>query len=154
MNSRNSIFLVLAGLAGLAIIFAVGGFGSGNSSETAALQGIINTETQDPIIEFEKIDITVGTGSVAEAGNVVRLHYVGTLINGTLFDSSRDRGEPFEFTLGAGQVIPGFDDGVIGMQVGGTRTIVIPPSLAYGESGDHPLAGQTLQFEVELLEIK
>lgn len=100
-------------------------------------------------------DTKVGTGKTAEAGTMVSVHYVGTLTNGTKFDSSRDRGAAFTFALGAGQVIEGWDKGVAGMKVGGVRKLVIPPDLAYGDRaiGSIP-ANSTLVFEVELLDVK
>ncbi|MDO8536735.1 MAG: FKBP-type peptidyl-prolyl cis-trans isomerase [bacterium] len=106
---------------------------------------------------FKKEDVAVGTGAEAKAGDVVSVHYVGTLTDGQKFDSSYDHGTPFEFTLGAGQVIEGWDLGVAGMKVGGKRNLTIPPELGYGTQG----AGgglippnATLKFTVELLEIK
>lgn len=100
-------------------------------------------------------DIKVGEGAEAAPGKAVSVHYVGTLLNGTKFDSSRDRGEAFTFNLGVGEVIPGWDYGVAGMKVGGIRKLTIPPELAYGENGAPPAIGpnETLVFEVELLEV-
>jgi len=97
-----------------------------------------------------------GSGAAAKAGDNVSVHYVGTLTNGNKFDSSRDRGKPFQFQLGKGQVIQGWDQGVAGMQVGSLRKLTIPPHLAYGERGFPPVipANSTLVFEVELVEIK
>ena len=101
-------------------------------------------------------DMEVGTGIEAANGDRVTVHYTGWLIDGTKFDSSIDRGQPFVFSLGAGQVIQGWDRGVRGMQVGGVRKLTIPPELAYG---DRPVGGglipanSTLVFEVKLLEI-
>ena len=99
-------------------------------------------------------DETVGSGDEAKAGQTVSVHYTGTLAsNGEKFDSSKDRGQPFSFPLGAGRVIKGWDEGVAGMKVGGKRILVIPPSLGYGSAGAPPTipANATLRFEVELL---
>jgi FKBP-type peptidyl-prolyl cis-trans isomerase len=105
-------------------------------------------------------DLAVGQGLEAVAGSVVTVHYTGWLYDpalpdnkGTKFDSSRDRGQPFRFTLGAGQVIRGWDEGVAGMKVGGQRRLVIPASLGYGERGAGGVIppGATLLFDVELL---
>jgi FKBP-type peptidyl-prolyl cis-trans isomerase FkpA len=101
-------------------------------------------------------DLVVGSGEVAKAGDVVSVHYTGWLADGTKFDSSLDRGTPFEFTLGLGKVIQGWDEGVDGMKTGGKRKLIIPPDLAYGSSGAGGVIppNATLTFEVELLEIK
>lgn len=101
-------------------------------------------------------DLVDGQGATAQAGSTVSVHYTGWLENGTKFDSSLDRGEPFTFTLGTGMVIPGWDEGVAGMKVGSKRKLVIPPQLAYGASGAGGVIppNATLVFEVELLEIK
>jgi len=102
-------------------------------------------------------DIRVGTGAEATAGQRVTVHYVGTLTNGTKFDSSRDRPGPgFEFQLGAGKVIKGWDQGVAGMKIGGLRKLTIPPGLGYGARGYPPAIppDSTLVFEVELLALK
>ena len=101
-------------------------------------------------------DVTVGTGAEARQGQVAVVHYTGWLTDGTKFDSSRDRNAPFSFPIGAGQVIPGWDEGVAGMKVGGRRKLLIPANLGYGEMGAPPVIppGATLVFDVELLELK
>lgn len=117
-----------------------------------AIEEALDVEDFD---EFKIEDIEVGTGEEAKEGDTISVHYTGTLINGTKFDSSVDRGEPFEFTLGAGQVIQGWDEGFAAMKVGGKRKIEIPSSMGYGASGAGadipPNAG--LVFEVELVGI-
>lgn len=126
----------------LAALFVVACSGGGGDSPTAPAGGLV--------IE----DITVGTGATAAAGNTVTVNYVGTLTNGTKFDSSYDRNQPFTFRLGAGQVIAGWDQGVVGMRVGGKRRLTIPPSLAYGNQAVGPIpANSTLKFDIELLAV-
>jgi FKBP-type peptidyl-prolyl cis-trans isomerase FkpA len=101
-------------------------------------------------------DDSVGTGAEAQAGKTVVVHYTGWLTDGTKFDSSRDRNQPFSFPLGRGQVIKGWDEGVAGMKVGGKRTLTIPPDLGYGARGAGGVIppNATLKFEVELLDVK
>jgi len=100
-------------------------------------------------------DIVEGSGTEAKSGDTVQVHYTGWLEDGTKFDSSVDRDEPFEFTLGQGQVIQGWDAGVIGMKVGGQRKLTIPSQLAYGPQGRGSIPpNATLIFDIELLEIK
>jgi len=101
-------------------------------------------------------DVTVGTGAEAVSSKRVTVHYVGTLTNGSKFDSSRDRGQGFTFKLGVGQVISGWDQGVAGMKVGGVRKLTIPPELGYGARGFPPVIPEnsTLLFEVELLSVE
>ncbi len=111
------------------------------------------TQITDSGLKFE--DTTVGEGAVAAKGQTVSVHYTGWLENGTKFDSSKDRDDPFEFKLGAGNVIRGWDEGVAGMKVGGVRRLTIPPHLGYGDRGAGGVIPPraTLIFEVELLEI-
>ena len=100
-------------------------------------------------------DDQVGSGAEATPGKNVSVHYTGWLLDGTKFDSSRDRNQPFTFPLGAGRVIKGWDEGVAGMKVGGKRTLIIPPDLAYGSRATGPIPpNSTLKFEVELLDVK
>jgi FKBP-type peptidyl-prolyl cis-trans isomerase len=110
--------------------------------------------------QLKIIDVKVGSGAVAKAGEQVTVHYTGWLYQngarGKKFDSSVDRGQPFAFGLGAGNVIPGWDQGVAGMKVGGKRTLIIPPDLGYGAGGtpDGTIPpGATLIFDVELLKV-
>ena len=100
-------------------------------------------------------EIKVGGGDTAEPGKTVSVHYTGWLTNGTKFDSSKDRGQPFEFPLGGGRVIKGWDEGVRGMKVGGVRKLTIPPELGYGARGAGGVIppNATLIFEVELLKV-
>ena len=101
-------------------------------------------------------DLLVGEGREAVSGRGVSVHYTGTLTDGSKFDSSLDRGQPFDFTLGAGRVIKGWDQGVAGMKVGGKRRLTIPPELAYGDRGFGEIIppGSTLIFEIELLNVR
>ena len=100
-------------------------------------------------------DIRVGTGAIAKEGSHVRVHYTGWLTNGKKFDSSVDAGKPFDFTIGNGEVIKGWEEGVAGMKVGGKRQLRIPPDLAYGSRGVGSIPpNSTLIFDVELLEAK
>lgn len=102
-----------------------------------------------------KKDLVVGTGIEAKAGDTVTVNYVGTLENGKKFDSSYDRKTPFSFELGSGQVIRGWEIGLLGMKVGGKRELIIPPELAYGETGQGPIpSNATLKFTIELLDAK
>ncbi len=101
-------------------------------------------------------DLTVGTGTQAKTGDIITVNYVGTFTDGKKFDSSYDKNQPFSFKLGAGQVIKGWDQGLIGMKVGGKRTLTIPGALAYGEKGFPGFIppNATLVFEVELLNVQ
>ena len=105
---------------------------------------------------LQYVDEVVGTGAAPAKGNTVSVHYTGTLTDGSKFDSSVDRGQPFEFTIGVGQVIKGWDEGVLSMKVGGKRKLIIPPDLGYGARGAGGVIppNATLLFDVELLGVK
>lgn len=113
--------------------------------------GIVTTDSG---LKYQ--DLTTGTGDEAAKGDTVSVHYDGRLTDGTKFDSSRDRDQPFSFKIGAGQVIKGWDEGVAGMKVGGVRKLIIPANLGYGENGIPGVipGDATLVFEVELLEVQ
>ena len=100
-------------------------------------------------------DTVYGTGDIAATGSRVTVHYTGRFVDGKVFDSSLSRGEPFQFILGSGQVIEGWDKGIVGMRVGGKRTLSIPPELGYGANDYGPIPGNsTLIFDVELLKVE
>ncbi|HOZ37036.1 MAG TPA: FKBP-type peptidyl-prolyl cis-trans isomerase [bacterium] len=133
-------------------------------SQTVDLAVKINDSNPNPetvnqltenVMELKAETLTEGKGEPIATGKTAVVHYTGWLTDGTKFDSSVDRGEPFEFVVGAGQVIPGWDQGVAGMKVGEKRKLTIPSDLAYGDAGVGPIPGKaTLVFEVELLGIK
>lgn len=104
---------------------------------------------------LELVDIECGTGEEAAGGMAVSVHYTGRLQSGEVIDSSRERGAPYEFLLGAGRVVSGWDEGVVGMRTGGVRRLTLPPELGYGDSGFPPRIPPdvTLIFEIELLEV-
>ncbi len=112
--------------------------------------------TADSVTQLEITTLTEGSGAEAKVGDRVVVHYTGTFLDGTKFDSSRDRNQPFSLILGAKQVITGWDQGLVGMKTGEVRQLLIPYSLAYGENGYPPVIPprSPLQFEVELIEIQ
>ena len=119
-----------------------------------AIMSEANATTTASGLKYE--DVNVGTGETATAGRTVSVHYTGWLTDGKKFDSSKDRGKPFEFPLGGGRVIKGWDEGVQGMKVGGVRKLTIPASLGYGSRGAGGVIppDATLVFEVELLGVR
>lgn len=152
-NYRTPVVTIVAILALSA--FAGCTKGCKKSEDAGAPAGA--TSTGDGVSELKVEDLKVGDGAVAVAGKKVKVHYTGTLTDGKKFDSSLDRGTPFEFELGKGRVIVGWDQGVAGMKVGGKRKLTIPPQLGYGESGAGGGAippNATLIFEVELLGVE
>lgn len=128
-----------------------------NKQSGGNVSGYSTTNSQPNATELKKEDLVVGTGAEAVAGKEVSVNYVGTLTDGTKFDSNKDHGgAPFTFKLGAGQVIQGWDEGVAGMKVGGKRKLTIPPEMGYGAQGAGGVIppNATLVFEVELLDVK
>lgn len=127
--------------------------GDATAARTAAYRAA--ADNQGNIYRMVIDDIKFGTGNEVQVGDTVAVHYVGTLQEGQEFDNSRKRGEPFEFKVGSGMVIEGWDKGLVGMKVGGHRVLVIPPEMGYGDQGIGPIpGGATLVFSIELLEIK
>lgn len=151
--TRNQTIAVFAGLALLGYLFFSGPLMSLFSNQEVN-QGT-NQNTPMPETGYNVNDTTVGEGEIAEPGDKLTVHYVGKLPNGQVFDSSRDTNTPFTFTLGAGGVIRGWDEGMQGMREGGMRTLIIAPDYAYGAQGIGPIPpNATLIFEVELLSVE
>ncbi|MCH8989582.1 MAG: FKBP-type peptidyl-prolyl cis-trans isomerase [Chloroflexi bacterium] len=139
------------------ILLATLGVACGSSSGSESDSEVIMAEETITTPSGLQIKVLVaGTGEAASAGKIAVVHYTGWLLDGTKFDSSVDRGTPFEFPLGAGRVIKGWDEGVAAMNVGGKVELIIPPDLAYGAQGAGGAIppNATLKFEVELLELK
>ena len=162
---------VIASLAVIITFFNLGGAfginlnGANTAATEASAKGSDVASTTSPIVEnnlnnnvtdvLQIDDIKLGTGAEAVPGKKLTVNYVGTLTNGTKFDSSIDRGTPFQFTLGSGQVIKGWEQGMQGMKVGGERKLIIPPTMGYGAQaiGSIP-ANSTLIFDVTLLKVE
>ncbi len=145
MNT-NKWIAVAAGI-GLVAFLLYGNtiMGFFNNTNTQNMQNTSGVGTED---------LVVGGGAAVEKGDTISVHYVGTLTNGQVFDSSRDRNEPFTFTIGQGGVIRGWEEGLIGMKEGGTRRLVISPDYGYGDRGVGTIPpNSTLIFEVELLKV-
>lgn len=150
--SDKATFITIIGI----IIFSIGGFllMNRNTQPTDTTMAKQNDKTETQATELKIEDIEEGTGETVESGDSVVIHYKGTLTDGSTFDSSYDRGEPFETQIGVGHVIEGWDKGVVGMKAGGKRKLTIPPEMGYGEQAVGPIpANSTLIFEVELLEV-
>ena len=159
MNTRPYLPLLLTLSASLLLISCADtgvSHNKGTTIETLSTLAPVNKE-------FTKTDVKVGNGTEAATGKTVSVHYTGWLYDeqaakkqGKKFDSSRDRGKPFQFPLGAGRVIKGWDQGVAGMKVGGQRTLIIPPNMGYGSrgAGSSIPPNATLLFDVELLGVE
>lgn len=127
--------------------------GSGSQSLPSTLQQAMNGSGKVNSLVVD--DITVGTGAAVKDGDKVTVNYIGTLQNGQQFDNSYTKGTPFSFTVGAGEVIKGWDEGIVGMKVGGQRILVVPSDLAYGNAANGPIpANATLVFAIELEKIE
>ncbi|MBI5152989.1 MAG: FKBP-type peptidyl-prolyl cis-trans isomerase [Parcubacteria group bacterium] len=166
----NKTYLILFIVIILVVIFVVQKFSSQSLSgysaqstteqiNTTSTQATSTTATSSKKVEEPKLikeDLVVGTGKEIYLWNTAVVNYRGVLADGVQFDSSYERGQPFSFVLGAGEVIKGWDEGVLGMKVGGKRKLIIPPSLAYGDRGVPKVIPPkaTLVFEIELLGIK
>lgn len=167
MNPTQTGIAVALALVVIAMFFIFPGasfFGGQKSAENPPAQ-VTTTQTAsttptmptEPVTQLMMKDDIVGTGAAAVAGDSVTVNYVGALTNGTVFDASANHGTTgFTFNLGAGQVIKGWDQGIVGMKVGGKRTLIIPASLAYGSQavGDVIPANSDLIFQVELLKVQ
>lgn len=155
-RARSGFALAIALAAATGIAFA-------QTTAAPAAAPTLSSKIGAKVTELKKIDVTTGSGAEAVAGKTVIVHYTGWLYDpaaadghGAKFDSSVDRKQPFGFPLGGGRVIKGWDEGVAGMKVGGKRTLVIPPEMAYGQRGAGGVIppNATLLFDVELLEVK
>jgi peptidylprolyl isomerase len=163
MKRDQLIFLGALGVAAVIaviIVLVTGGDDNSSSSDfdpSSVTKPKVEVPDGPPPKTLQTDDITVGEGTEAEAGDTLTMQYVGVLYdNGKEFDSSWSAGQPFEFQLGAGSVIPGWDQGIQGMKVGGRRELIIPPDLAYGAQGSPPTIppDSTLVFVVDLLDVQ
>ncbi len=168
-------YLIASGMAALALTLATGCGGDDTETASFTVEDVPSeqaaVDAAAPAAKKPKVkvpagappkklvvkDLKEGSGATAKAGDDVSMNYVGVAYSTKKeFDNSYDRGQPFDFTLGQGSVIPGWDEGIVGMKVGGRRQLVIPPNQAYGPQGQPPAIGpnETLVFIVDLLDIK
>jgi FKBP-type peptidyl-prolyl cis-trans isomerase len=165
VNTRLLVFGVICFLIlGAVIVYAKNNFKSQNTSGNSqykldTIQGPkvqqANPTMGEQITELRIEDLRDGTGSAVVSGNTVEVNYIGTLLSGQKFDSSYDRNQTFSFKVGGGEVIEGWDKGLVGMKVGGKRKLTIPASMAYGSQGAGTIPPNSpLQFEIELVSIK
>jgi FKBP-type peptidyl-prolyl cis-trans isomerase FkpA len=149
-TTRLVVYIIIAALAIGALVYLLSILRSSTSNPSP----VAGTEVTTPS-GLKYIDEVVGTGDSPKSGRPVTVHYTGMLEDGTKFDSSVDRGQPYEFPIGVGQVIRGWDEGVMSMKVGGKRKLIIPPDLGYGARGKGTIPpNATLYFDVELLDAK
>lgn len=171
MSQKNINLIIILAIAVVIIFMGMGFFGLGGfpaaqnlsnvvpetqtATPEAALQNVFNeVNSTGTVADLRVVDVVPGTGDAVKSGDTVSVHYTGVLPDGTVFDSSIARGEPFSFTVGAGDVIQGWELGLVGMQVGGRRILAIPSALGYGANANGPIpANSTLLFEIELLGI-
>jgi len=147
--SKTAIWVVCA----LVVVGVMAGCGQSAADREAAMKRAVELSAGITALGIE--DVKVGAGAEATPGRRISVHYTGTLMDGTKFDSSRDRNEPYPFVLGEREVIPGWDEGLKGMKVGGIRRLTIPPSMAYGAGGSGPIPpNAALKFEVELMGVE
>ncbi len=152
--SKNEKIAVVAGILVIGFFFIFGGVVmSIIKAGTLTPSQVVTNATTTPQVVVQ--DVSVGTGEMAVAGSNITVNYVGSFTDGKIFDSSIARGTPFTFILGAGQVIPGWDQGIVGMKVGGKRVLIVPPELGYGSADYGPIPGNsTLVFQIELLNVQ
>jgi peptidylprolyl isomerase len=161
MDRRVIGLLVAGGLLAVVVIVVVVANGGGSGGETTSVADVgtkptVEVPSGPPPSTLQIKDLKTGDGVEAKSGDQVSVQYVGVLYDGgKQFDSSWDRGQPFQFQLGSGQVIPGWDQGVAGMKVGGRRELTIPPDLAYGPQGQPPTIPKnaTLVFVIDLVSV-
>lgn len=152
-------FLSMAGAGDQAASVAKSGIvvvGNGENVTSERTEALLDAaDSRGNLTKLVIDDILVGTGAEVKDGDAVVVHYIGTLQDGQEFDSSKKRGVPFEFTVGEGRVIRGWEEGLIGMKVGGQRILVVPPEMGYGDAEVGPIPpNSTLVFAIELLEVK